>query len=265
MFLSSGDICSKTIRLNKIKDTITFNNSCKTLLLQAECNLLRICDSAWELLLGRDVCSMTREQKKAINIPQGDHDNRKPPGTAISDLMGRKVEDPHWGLRGVGFFRWRCLCMDVARAVPGATREYTGLLSQLNWQLSVGRDCSAYCRWFFFFMLLHFCNSNSQNSCWSDFSWDGVVARARTLHLPSSTLLPATRVSFCTLLIVRNSDSLKTSLDIISSKSGFHVVPLSFKILGSNLHLSLMWKTCPPLSGVCGPSELIYEFAALFT
>lgn len=77
MFLSSGDICSKTIRLNKIKDTITFNNSCKTLLLQAECNLLRICDSAWELLLGRDVCSTTREQKKAINIPQGDHDNSK--------------------------------------------------------------------------------------------------------------------------------------------------------------------------------------------
>lgn len=265
MFLSSGDICSKTIRLNKIKDTITFNNSSKTLLLQAECNLLRICDSAWELLLGRDVCSMTREQKKAINIPQGDHDNSKTSRNSHIWFDGQESWGSTLRFARCWFFRWRCLCMDVAGAVPGATREYTGLLSQLNWQLSVGRDCSAYCRWFFFFMLLLFCNSDLQNSCWSDFSWDGVVARARTLHLPSSTLLPATCVSFCTLLIVRNSDSLKTSLGIISSKSGFHVVPLSFKILGSNLHLSLMWKTCPPLSGVCGPSELIYEFAALFT
>lgn len=130
MFLSSGEICSKTIRLSKIKDTITFNNSCKTLLLQAECNLLRICDSAWELLLGRDVCSMTREQRKAINIPQGDH-NRKPPGTAISDLMGREVEDPHWGLRGVGFSD-----KDVsAWTYPGrflVLPENTGLLSPLG-------------------------------------------------------------------------------------------------------------------------------------
>lgn len=38
---------------------------------------------------------MTREQRKAINIPQGDNDNRKPPGTAIADVMSRKVEDPH--------------------------------------------------------------------------------------------------------------------------------------------------------------------------
>lgn len=206
MFLSSGEICSKTIRLNKTKDTITSNNSCKTLLLQAECNLERICDLAWELLLGRDVCSMTREQRKAINIPQGDNDNREPPGTATSDLMSRKVEDPHWGLRGVGFSD-----QDVsAWAYRGqflVLPENKGLLSQLNWQLSAGRDWSAYCRWFFFFMRLLFCNSILQSSCWWDFNWDGVVARARALHLPSSTLLPAACVNFCTLLIVRNSDS----------------------------------------------------------
>lgn len=124
--------------------------------------------------------------------------------------------------------------------------EHTGLLSQLGCQPSLGRDCSAYCRWFFFLMLLFFCNSILQNSCWSDFSWDGAAARARTLHLPSSTLLPATCVSFSTLLIVRNSDSLKISHDIISSKSGCHVVPLSFEILSSILNLSLMRKTCPP-------------------
>lgn len=154
MFLSSGDICSKTIRLNKIKDTITFNNSCKTLLLQAECNLLRICDSAWELLLGRDVCSMTREQKKAINIPQGDHDNSKTSRNSHIWFDGQESWGSTLRFARCWFFRWRCLRMDVPGAVPGATREYTGLLSQLNWQLSVGRDCSAYCRWFFFFMLL---------------------------------------------------------------------------------------------------------------
>lgn len=62
---------------------------------------------------------------------------------------------------------------------------------------SVCRDWSAYCRWIFLFMLLLFCSSVLQSSCWSDFSRDGLVARARTLHLPSSALLPA---ALCQLL-----------------------------------------------------------------
>lgn len=37
---------------------------------------------------------MTREQRKAINIPQGDNDNRNLQEQA--DLMSRKVEDPHF-------------------------------------------------------------------------------------------------------------------------------------------------------------------------
>lgn len=232
------------------------------MLLQAECSLVRICDLAWELLLGQDVCSMTREQRKAINIPQGDNDNRKPPGTARADLMGRKIEDPRWGLGGVIFPD-----KDVsARTCTGrflVLPENIGLLSQLNWQLSVCRDCSAYCRWIFFFMLLLFCSSILQSSCWSDFSRDGLVARARTLHLPRTLLLC---VSFCTLLIIKNSDSLKISLGIISSKSGCHVVPLSFKILGSQLDLSLIQKPFPPLSECMARLNCkgISEFAALF-
>lgn len=233
------------------------------MLLQAECNLVRICDLAWELLLGQDVCSMTREQRKAINIPQGDNDNRKPPGTA--DLMGRKIEDPEWGLGGVGFSD-----KDVsAWTYTGrflVLPENIGLLSQLNWQLSVSRAWSAYCRWISFFMLLLFCSSILQSSCWSDFSRGGLVARARTLHLPSSALLQLLYVSFCTLLIIKDSDSLKISLDIISSKSGCHVVPLSFKILGSILDLSLIQKPFPPLSECMAHLNCkgISEFAALF-
>lgn len=116
---------------------------------------------------------------------------------------------------------------------------------------------------FWFFIPLLSCNSILQSSCWSDFSWDEIVARARTLHLPSSTLLPAACVSFCTLLIVRNSDSLKISPGTISSKSGCHVEPLSFKILGSILHLSLI---CPSQSTwPIWIAKMIYEFAALFT
>lgn len=194
------------------------------MLLQAECNLLSICDLAWELLLGRDVCSMTREQRKAINIPQGDNDNRKPPGTAIADVMSRKVEDPHWDLWAVGFPA-QDVCMDVKGAVPDATRD-RGLLSQLNWQLLVGRDWSAYCRWIFFFMLLLCCSSVLQSSCWWDFSWDGAVARA-SLHLPSSTLLPAT---LCQLLHLADYQEFR----LIGNLSWYH-----------QLHQAVMLYHCP--------------------
>lgn len=148
--------------------------------------------------------------------------------------MSSKGEDPHWGLPGVGFSDKDVsarACRERFLMLP----ENTGLLSQLSWQLSLGRDCSDIADVsFFLFNATICCNSILQSSCWSDFSWDGVVSRARTLHLPSSTLLPAACGSFCTLLIVKNSGSLKISLDIISPKSGCHVVPLSFKILSAS-------------------------------
>lgn len=93
---------------------------------------------------------------------------------------------------------WEVLVFQIKMSLHGRTQGGSWCYQRIQafYHLSVGRDCSAYCRWLFFFMLLLFCNSILQNSCWSDFSWDGVVARARTLHLPSSTLLPATCVAF---------------------------------------------------------------------
>lgn len=181
------------------------------MLLQAECNLLSIWFGMRAPAGTGCVCSMTREQRKAINIPQGDNDNRKPPGTARADVMSRKVEDPHWALWAVGFPAED----GCAGGSSWCCQGIQGLLSQLSWQLSVRRDWSAHCRWILFFMLLLLCKSILQSSCWSDFSWDGIVPRA-SLHLPNSTLLPAT---LCQLLNSADLSRIQTHWKFLSKSS----------------------------------------------
>lgn len=64
------------------------------------------------------------------------------------------------------------------------------------------------------------------------------------LHSAPSYFVSAFELSW----LIKNSDSLKISLQIINSKSGCHALLLSFKILGSILDLSLIQKMYPPLS-----------------
>lgn len=177
------------------------------------------------------------------------------------------------------------LVFPIKTSVRGSARgdswcypENTALLWDLNLRRSVGRELWIFSllQMFFFLMLLLFCKKNIlQNSRWSGVSWrpqNGVADRARTLHLPRSALLPTACTGFCKLLIDKHSDLPKVSVDtscksgcqLMSSLSSLNrVVPVSFKILVNVLGLSLIWKTCPPLSKMSGPSKLRSWFTSL--
>lgn len=123
--------------------------------------------------------------------------------------------------------------------------EKTGLLSQLSWELLWGRDCQlvadGFSFWCYYSSAVVFCKAAAdQISVGMGFSQNQDSAPSQLHSAPS--------YSVSAFVIIKNSDSLKISLDIISSKSGYHVVPLSFKILGSILDLSLLQKTYPILS-----------------
>lgn len=172
---------------------------------------------------------------------------------------------------GAGFLD-KDVCAWKCTGCSWCYQENTVLLWYLNLRLLVGRELWIFSllQIFFFLMLLLFCKKSIlQNSCWSGFSWrsqNGVADRARALRLPRSALLPATCASFSSLLIDKHSDLLKVSVDTSCKcllSSLHHVVLLFFNILIDVLDLSLIWKTCPPLSKMSCPSKLQRWFTSL--